>query len=92
MYACGTNTVKCKQTFVTEIFIGIVISHEAFRTTRRLGKITSTFTLRELSFLLQEENNCFKVFDITKVGEKREVQWKSVDLGAHAREMIGGGK
>ena len=77
-----TNTAKCKQTFVTEIFIGIVISHEAFRTNRRVGKIT---------FLLQEENNCFKVFDITKAGEKREVQWKSVDLVAHAREMIGGG-
>ena len=39
----GTNTAKCKQTFVKDIFIGIAITHEAFRT---------TFTLRELSFLL----------------------------------------
>ena len=39
----GTNMAKCKQTFVKDIFIGIAITHEAFRT---------TFTLRELSFLL----------------------------------------
>ena len=77
----GTNTSKCKQTFVKDIFIGKGITHEAFRT-------TSTFTLRELSFLLYEENTCFEVFDITKAGD----WWKSVDLGAHAREMIGGGR
>ena len=29
----GTNTAKCKQTFVKDIFIGIAITHEAFRTT-----------------------------------------------------------
>ena len=46
------------------------------------------YTKRVVFFALRRENNCFEVFDITKAGD----WWKSVDLGAHAREMIGGGR
>ena len=44
-----TNTAKCKQTFVKDIFIGIEITHEAFRT--RNGKDNSHFYTKRFVFL-----------------------------------------
>ena len=75
------------KTFITNISIRTGITHEAFRTTgtERTGRITLTFSILpmgELFFLLY----------ITKAGEKREVWRKSGHLGAHAREMTGGGR